>query len=100
MKSSPRTSRQVVNKFLRSDSTVQADTLKLLVRRLRLDTRGGSMQEMEPLLQKAIRGHRLFEYQSGGKSFYETERARRQRLQLPAWAPKSRVINALEPVLA
>jgi hypothetical protein len=100
MQKNLRTSRQVVNNFLKSDSVIQADTLKGVVRQLRLDTRGGSMKEMEPLLQKALRGKRLFEFPKDGQTFYETISARRRRHQLPKWASKSKVINATEPAFA
>lgn len=98
MNITPRKSRQIVDAHLRSNSAIQADTLREVAQDLRRKHRGGSIELMVCHLQKAVRGNRLFEYTEGGQNFYETQEARRRRCGIPKRAPKSVLINGNTPV--
>jgi hypothetical protein len=102
MKKNPRTSRQVVNRFLSGTTPIQGEMLSDVVRSLRLDSHSGVMKEMTCLLEKALHGNRLFEYTEGGQNFFEPLEARRRRLGLPKWASKATIIKGivLEPAFA
>ena len=88
MKKNPRTPRQIVGRFLSSDSYIQCDTISELASKLGKKARRGAVGDMAAVrnkLQKAVRGKKLFEYQEGGQTFYETVSARRRRKELPKW---------------
>lgn len=96
MNVTPRKSSKVVNAFLRSKSTIQADMLDDVAANLRRKNRSGSMVEMVHCLRKALSGNRLFQYEKEGKNFYETKEARRSRCGLSKYASVSEFINATE----
>jgi hypothetical protein len=92
--------RLIVNTFLRSKSTIQAEMLEDVARVLCDKHRIGSVNEMVPFLRKALSGYRLFQYEKGGQNFYETKEERRLRCGLTKWASVSDYINATEVELA
>lgn len=96
MNITPRKSKQIVDAYLRSNSTIQADMLVDIAKHLRRKHRGGSIEEMVCHLRKALAGDRLFEYEKEGQTFYETKEAKRRRCGIPNRAPKSVYRNATE----
>jgi hypothetical protein len=99
MNITPRKSRQIVDVFLRSNSSIQVEQLVDIAKDLRRKHRGGSIDLMTCYLQKALSAERLFTYKKNGQTFYETKEARRRRCKIPPRAPKSVYSNAIEPVL-
>jgi len=100
MNITPRKSKQIVDEFLRSNSTFQAEMVEDIAKHLRRKRRGGSVNEMGAHLRKALASERLFQYKKEGINFYETKDARRRRCEIPKRAPKSAYVNAIEPAFA
>jgi hypothetical protein len=102
MNITPRKSKQIVDSYLRSKSSIQAEMIEDVAKALRRKHRGGSIAEMSCFLRKALGGNRLFQYEKEGQNFYETKEARRTRCGLNKFASLMDYVNAteVEPALA
>jgi hypothetical protein len=96
MNITPRKSKQIVDSYLRTKSSIQAEMVEDVSMHLRRKHRGGSVNEMTCFLRKALTGYRLFQYKKKGQNFYETKEHRRIRCGLSKFASLQDYINATE----
>lgn len=95
MKVTPRRSKQIVSKFVRGGDPIRGNTLTDVAKTLRRDHRGGSVQIMTSLLQKRLKGGKLYEYKVEGQTFYGSYAQACKHLKVPQGTRRAVVVNSL-----